>query len=161
MKNFYCYDTEIGKITIADNGVAVTNVAFGAGGNFLKANTDYYVKETDLISRTIYELNEYLKGGRKYFSVPVYAEGAPFRKKVWDALLTIPYGETKSYKQIAAETGNVKACRAVGSANNKNPAAILIPCHRVIGADGSLTGYAGGLEVKQRLLDLEKYYVSR
>ena len=82
-------------------------------------------------------------------------EGTPFQKKVWNALQNIPYGETRTYKQIAEEIGNPKACRAVGMANNKNPMIIVVPCHRVIGANGKLVGYGGGLEMKRALLDLE------
>lgn len=83
-------------------------------------------------------------------------EGTPFQKEVWNALLSIPYGETRSYGQIAEQVGNPKACRAVGLANNRNPIAIVIPCHRVIGADGRLVGYGGGLHIKERLLALEQ-----
>ena len=88
--------------------------------------------------------------------MPLTPEGTDFQKKVWEALKAIPYGETRSYAQIAAAAGNPKACRAVGGANNKNPLPVIIPCHRVIGADGSLTGYGGGLEIKRFLLNLER-----
>lgn len=102
------------------------------------------------------ELTEYFAGTRKTFSVPLNPRGTDFQRAVWAALREIPYGETRSYGQIAAQVGNPKAGRAVGMANNRNPIAIIVPCHRVIGADGSLTGYAGGLNVKQELLALER-----
>lgn len=85
--------------------------------------------------------------------------GTEFQKKVWKELLNIPYGETRSYKDIAIAIGNGKACRAVGNANNKNPIAIIVPCHRVVGSNGSMTGYAGGLDIKEKLLKIEKYNI--
>ena len=102
------------------------------------------------------QLSEYFAGKRKSFDLPLEVLGTEFRKKVWVALTEIPYGETRSYKDIAESIGNPKACRAVGGANNKNPISIIIPCHRVIGAGGSLVGYGGGLEKKTMLLDLER-----
>lgn len=106
--------------------------------------------------RLICELSEYFQGRRTEFSVPLNPSGTQFQKQVWKALREIPYGETRSYKEIAEVIGNPKACRAVGMANHKNPLPILVPCHRVIGSDGSLTGYAGGLEIKKKLLCLER-----
>ena len=102
------------------------------------------------------QLAEYFAGQRQAFDLPLRMQGTPFQQKVWAALREIPYGETRSYGQIAAQVGNPKAGRAVGMANNRNPIAIIVPCHRVIGANGSLTGYAGGLSVKQELLALER-----
>ena len=104
------------------------------------------------------ELAEYFAGELKDFTVPVRARGTPFREKVWAELRKIPYGKTVSYKDVAVGIGNEKAVRAVGGANHHNPVSIIIPCHRVLGADGSLTGYGGGMEVKQWLLDLEARY---
>jgi methylated-DNA-[protein]-cysteine S-methyltransferase len=101
------------------------------------------------------QLNEYFAGKRKTFSVKLDFGGTDFQKKVWHALLTIPFGETRSYGQIAKQVGNAKAVRAVGAANGRNPISIIAPCHRVIGSTGHLTGFAGGLDVKQRLLALE------
>jgi len=101
------------------------------------------------------QLREYFKGERKVFSIPLDFIGTEFQKQVWQALLTIPYGETRSYSQVAAQLNNPKAVRAVGAANGKNPVSIIAPCHRVIGASGSLTGFAGGLENKAILLKLE------
>ncbi len=102
------------------------------------------------------QVRAYLKGTRKTFDFPYQLHGTESQKKVWNALCQIPYGETRTYKHIAAAVGNPKASRAVGMANNKNPMTIVVPCHRVIGTDGSLTGYAGGLDMKKALLELER-----
>ena len=111
----------------------------------------------DILKQTIIELTEYFEGKRKQFDIPILPTiGTPFQKKVWKALLTIPYGETQSYKQIAEKIECPKGCRAVGNANNHNPISILIPCHRVIGANNKLVGYGGGLENKKILLELEQ-----
>jgi len=101
------------------------------------------------------QLEQYFAGERRTFDLPLELEGPAFHRRVWEALLTIPYGETRSYGQIAARVGDPGAARAVGFANGRNPIAIVVPCHRVIGADGSLTGYGGGLPRKRTLLDLE------
>ncbi|MVB13107.1 Methylated-DNA--protein-cysteine methyltransferase [Caprobacter fermentans] len=143
------YETQIGKITVASDGDAITTVHFGA-------LDPAELRRSELTDRAAEEIGEYLSGKRTAFDLPVAPEGTAFQKRVWDALQTIPYGETRSYRQIAEQIGSPKASRAVGMANNKNPIAILIPCHRVVGADGSLVGYAAGLEIKKRLLTLEK-----
>ena len=101
------------------------------------------------------QLTEYLEGKRKQFTVKLDPAGTPFQGKVWNALRTIPFGETRSYGQIARQIGNAKAMRAVGAANGRNPISIIVPCHRVIGASGDLTGFAGGLKIKAHLLALE------
>lgn len=101
------------------------------------------------------QIEDYFLGNRRYFELPIDPQGTEFQKKVWNALLTIPYGSVNSYKDIAHAIGNGKSCRAVGMANNKNPIPIMIPCHRVIGSNGSLVGYGYGLDVKRKLLDLE------
>ena len=111
--------------------------------------------QSPILDRVKRELDEYWAGKRTVFTVPLNAVGTPFQQKVWQALLTIAYGETRSYGQIAAQIGNPKASRAVGMANNRNPISIIIPCHRVIGSDGRLVGYGGGLEKKACLLDFE------
>ena len=112
--------------------------------------------ETPLLLEAERQLAEYFAGARRGFDLPLAPEGTPFQKAVWRALLEIPYGETRSYGEIAAAIGNARACRAVGMANHRNPIPVLIPCHRVIGADGSLTGFGGGLDRKALLLTLEK-----
>ena len=119
------------------------------------------LRKTALTDLAAAQLGEYLAGKRREFTVPFTPKGTPFQLRVWQALRTIPYGETRSYKEIAALAGNPKACRAAGMANNRNPIAILIPCHRVIGADGSLVGYGGGLPLKRSLLALEREQTGR
>jgi len=111
---------------------------------------------TELSEAASKQINEYFMGLRTEFDLPLAPQGTDFQQKVWAALQQIPFGQTRTYKDIAVAIGDENASRAVGMANNKNPIAIVIPCHRVIGADGSLTGYAGGLEMKQTLLDLER-----
>jgi methylated-DNA-[protein]-cysteine S-methyltransferase len=102
------------------------------------------------------QLGEYFAGKRKAFSIALDMRGTPFQKNVWEALLAIPFGETRSYGQLARQLGNPRAMRAVGAANGRNPVSIIVPCHRVIGSSGKLTGFAGGLETKAQLLNLEK-----
>lgn len=146
--NSFTYKTPVGNITVEDNGEFVTAVSFSK-----KRSSD---KESELAKITYFQLQEYFQKKRKEFQIPVKPVGTDFQRLVWKALREIPYGQVVSYKDIAQKIGNPKACRAVGMANNKNPIAIIIPCHRVIGKDGSLTGYAGGLDLKKYLLDLEK-----
>lgn len=150
MKNVFVFQTKIGLVAIEDNGTEITDV------NVISENHSIEVNETSLLKNAALQLNEYLEGKRNSFDLPLNPNGTEFQKKVWAALCDIPYGETRSYKQIAEYIGNPKACRAVGMANNKNPIMIFIPCHRVVGSDGSLTGYAGGLDMKEKLLSLEK-----
>lgn len=111
---------------------------------------------TPLTEETARQLREYFDGKRTEFDLPCKPHGTAFQEKVWAALCDIPYGQTRTYKDIAIAVGNPKACRAVGMANHNNPIGIVIPCHRVIGANGKLTGYAGGLDIKEALLNLER-----
>lgn len=152
MNNIYYYHTDIGRIGIADNGHAITNVFFAQE----TASANIKENETTLINKAAGQIREYLAGKRRIFDLPLKAEGTEFQRKVWQALLSIPYGETSSYQQIAEQIGKAKACRAVGMANNRNPIAIIIPCHRVVGKNGKLVGYGGGLAIKARLLEIEK-----
>lgn len=117
--------------------------------------TSDYGKKTEFTDLVYEEVMEYLSGKRKAFDFTFELDGTDFQKKVWEELTHIPYGETRTYKEIAIAIGNPKASRAVGMANNKNPISIVVPCHRVIGSDGKLVGYAGGLDMKKALLDLE------
>lgn len=152
---FYYLSLPFTYITLAANENSIKELSFG---KHFHENAVY--QKTKLITSAEAQLTEYLEGKRKYFDLPIAPEGTDFQKKVWERLMQIPYGKTKSYGQIAAETGNPKASRAVGNANNKNPIAIIIPCHRVIGKNGKLTGYAGGLDIKKTLLNLEsKYFI--
>jgi methylated-DNA-[protein]-cysteine S-methyltransferase len=153
MKNIFFYDTMIGQIGIAENGFGITNIFLHNS----KIPDDLQLKETELLKETINQLNDYFAGRRISFNLPLdFQSGTEFEKYVWMYLKTIPYGETRSYKEIAQLVGRVNAFRAVGSACKKNPIAIVIPCHRVIGSDGGLTGYGGGINIKQMLLSLEK-----
>lgn len=151
-KRFY-YNTKIGRIAIQENGTAITKLDF-----INKEVQEQIIQEheTALLKEAIKQLNEYFDGKRKSFDLPLEPNGTEFQNKVWNALKEIPFGETRSYGEIAKIIGNEKAARAVGMANNKNPIAIIVPCHRVIGANGKLVGYAGGLDIKERLLNLEK-----
>lgn len=152
MKNLFYYRTSIGLIGIAEDGNAITNLWFQGE----RIPGDAVEQETDLLAEANKQLVEYLSGERKEFTVTLAPAGTPFQKKVWESLLAIPYGQTKSYGEIARCIGSPGASRAVGMANNRNPISILIPCHRVIGADGRLVGYLGGLDIKEKLLDLER-----
>lgn len=142
--------TEIGEMTILCDEKALLSIDFGRA-----RPQDVIWKRTGLIEKTEKQVNEYLAGNRKVFDLPVRLQGTEFQKKVWNVLQTIPYGETRSYQEIAVLVNNPKACRAVGMANNRNPLPIIIPCHRIIGAGGSLVGYGGGLDIKKKLLELE------
>lgn len=152
MKKAYLYETVMGQVGVAENGGAITNLFFGS----TVKPTEYALEETPLLQEAAKQLAEYLGGVRKAFDLPLAPEGTEFERAVWAALCEIPFGETRSYKQIAEAVRAPKAFRAVGRANGRNPISIFIPCHRVVGASGKLTGYAGGLDMKQRLLLLEK-----
>jgi methylated-DNA-[protein]-cysteine S-methyltransferase len=151
MKNFFFYNTDIGKITIAEEDGYITHVLFGH-----ENLPDSRVNETALLKDAHKQISEYLKGERRSFDLPLSPSGTEFQQRVWKALTGIPYGETVTYEDIARKVGNEKACRAVGMANNRNPISLIIPCHRVIGKNGKLTGYGGGLGIKEYLLKLER-----
>ena len=145
-------ETKIGRIGIAEEDQCLTHLCF----HQKKFPAEAVEKETPFLRKVAREIDEYLNGKRQTFDIPLKLTGTDFQRSVWNALLTIPYGETRSYRDIAEQIGNAKACRAVGMANHWNPIVIIIPCHRVIGADGSLTGFGGGLALKRQLLDLEQ-----
>jgi len=147
----FTYDSPFGKITIESDGAAITSIK--TADNIKPSGKHEADKLTDEAAK---QLSEYFIGKRKNFDVPLNPKGTDFQRSVWNALQDIPHGATRSYKQIAEAIGNPKACRAVGLANNKNPIWIIIPCHRVIGTNGTLTGYGGGLKMKQKLLELER-----
>jgi len=144
----YSYKTELGSVTFVEEDGALLAIT-------THCTYEGIIQETSLIQEAFRQLTEYLKGKRKAFELPLNPKGTDFQKRVWRALCEIPYGETRSYKQIAEAIGNPKAVRAVGMANNRNPITIVVPCHRVIGANGKLVGYGGGLEMKEFLLRLE------
>jgi len=143
-------DTPVGKLTLVQEDDALIEVRFGEK---LQGET---LQRTELLAQAQLELEEYFQGMRKTFTVNLAPRGTPFQHKCWNALLQIPYGQTRSYLEQAKAAGNEKACRAAGMANHRNPLPIFIPCHRVVGKNGALIGYAGGLNVKQMLLALER-----
>ncbi len=151
MKSFYFCKTDIGTITIAENNGVVTHILLGEhilGG--------YEKRKSDTITKACSEIEEYLNGRRKSFDISFDFEiGTVFQKSVWRTLCTIPYGQTISYSDIACMIDAPKAVRAVGAAIGKNPIFIVVPCHRVIGKNGSLTGFAYGVDLKKKLLDIE------
>ena len=150
MENIFFYETPVGRICIGEENGCITHVTWS------KIPQEYVLAETELVLNCKKQLDEYFAGKRKTFDLPLAPKGTEFQQKVWNALTEIPYGETRTYGEIAAAIGNPKGARAVGMANNKNPIGILIPCHRVVGANGKLVGYAGGMEKKEWLLRLEK-----
>lgn len=155
MQKGYLYPTEIGTIGIVEENNRIVEVTFD------RIRAICQIEETSLIKQTHREILEYLEGKRKKFTVPIDLKGTIFQKQVWEALLTIPYGETRSYEEIAIQINNPKACRAIGSANHCNPIAIIVPCHRVIGKNKKLVGYRGGLDIKETLLQLEMDTLSK
>jgi len=152
MKNITVYKFKFCKLGIAEDNGEICNILFDPKN--IPAGMD--LKETAVLKKAYKQLDEYFAGKRNVFDLPLSLRGTEFQLKVWHLLLTIPYGETRSYGQLAALINNPKASRAVGMANNKNPIPVIIPCHRVIGHNGKLVGYAGGLELKKNLLELEK-----
>ena len=146
----FFYDTPVGRLCIGEENGSITRVTW------TQLPKNYLQEETELILQCKNQLDEYFAGKRKCFDLPLAPKGTEFQRKVWDALKEIPYGETRTYGEIAETVGNSKAARAVGMANNRNPIAIIVPCHRVVGANGKLVGYAGGMEQKEKLLHLEK-----
>ena len=159
MKYVYFYNTgikELGTLGIGACEDKITDLFFEYEMENVKKNKNYIIKETPLIKKAASQLFEYLNGKRMKFDLPLLKDGTDFQISVWNELLKIPYGETRSYKDIAVAINNEKAVRAVGMANNRNKISIFIPCHRVIGSSKKLIGYGGGLEIKEFLLNLEK-----
>ena len=153
MKYIKYVETELGKIGIIEENNYIVKISIGE-----EKEQGIEQKDTPLLLNATTQIKEYLENKRKNFELPLNPKGTEFMKKVWNELLKIPYGQTRTYKQIAEAIGNKKAARAVGMANNKNPMPIIIPCHRVVGANGSLVGYALGLDMKKYLLKLESTY---
>ncbi|WP_207345427.1 methylated-DNA--[protein]-cysteine S-methyltransferase [Arthrobacter sp. E3] len=152
------FDSPLGLLTAVENGSGLQAVymaehkrrpAWDTFGEAVEASV------SPVLAQTAAELGEYFAGDRQEFSVPLAPRGSPFQQCVWAALRIIPYGEVRSYGELAAALGDRSMAQAVGSANGRNPISIVVPCHRVLGSDGSLVGYAGGLERKQFLLELE------
>jgi methylated-DNA--[protein]-cysteine S-methyltransferase len=159
MRYVYFYNTGIKELGILGIGATedkITDLFFEYEIENIKKSSNYIIKETTLIKKAASQLFEYLNGKRRDFNLPLLKEGTDFQISVWNELLKIPYGETRSYKDIAIAINNEKAVRAVGMANNRNKIPIFIPCHRIIGSNKKLVGYGGGLEIKEFLLNLEK-----
>ncbi len=149
--------TTLGEVTIVGDETGICRLHLLTTPKAIPLNIDPNWQQNDLFFTDVkQQLMEYLDGKRQDFSVKLAPVGTEFQRKVWQQLTKIPYGQTASYKDIAIKTGNPKASRAVGMANNKNPIPVIIPCHRVIGANGKLTGYAYGLAIKERLLNIEQ-----
>lgn len=144
------YLLPIGKVIIQSDGEAIIRISASYEGE------KGIQKEDKLMNQAAEQLKEYLEGKRKKFDLPFQPKGTEFQERVWKELCKVSYGETATYQEIAERIGNEKACRAVGMACGKNPIFIVIPCHRIIGKNGNLTGYAEGLEIKQKLLSLER-----
>ncbi len=145
----------IGELTLVGDGEVLTNLSMEEHDDTAPKIGDNWKHDRRAFKDARKQLTEYFSGKRTDFTMPLAPSGTEFRMRVWEALCRIPYGETATYGEIATEIGNPAASRAVGMANHYNPIAIIIPCHRVIGSDGSLTGYGGGLGRKSLLLDLE------
>ena len=149
---YYFYDFDICKMTLAEREGKLIKAKFNK-------SEEGEMKETPLLKNAALQLKEYFNGKRKSFDLPILLQGTLFQLKVYEELLKIPYGKTLSYKQIAKNLNKENAARAVGGAVHNNPIAIIVPCHRVIGSDNSLTGFAGGLNLKRKLLEIEEIYI--
>lgn len=154
----YCYwDSPVGPLLLAGDDAALHRIGFPHHGKPQPPAPDWTESTArGVLAETVKQLREYFLGRRTQFDLPLAPEGTAFQRSVWRCLEAIPYGETISYAELAKRVGNPKAARAVGSANGKNPLPIVIPCHRVIAADGTLGGFGGGLSTKTKLLELER-----
>lgn len=147
MEKSFCFESEFTTLTVTTDGLAVTRIEFGSETT-RSPNSDFERRVND-------ELREYFAGERKDFTIPIVIRGSKFNRSVWECVASIPYGQTKTYGEIARQLDNPGAARAVGTANGRNPIPIVIPCHRVVAAGGRLGGFGGGLPLKRKLLDLE------
>lgn len=153
---FSYYDSPIGKIKIEEKDNYIVGISFISDNDIIDEEINTEI-ENNTITRCKIQLEEYFNGNRTDFDLEIkFLQGTDFQKRVWSELRKIPYGETISYKELAERIGNPKACRAVGGANNKNPIGIIVPCHRVIGVNGKMIGYAEGIDKKEFLLKLER-----
>jgi methylated-DNA-[protein]-cysteine S-methyltransferase len=148
-------DSPAGPLLLAGNDAGLRRIIFMRGRDRIHADPNW-TQDASAFSEPVRQLRSYFAGELEVFDLPLSPQGTPFQLQVWRRLCDIPYGKTMSYGELAAEIGNPKACRAVGLANGANPIPIVIPCHRVIGSNGKLTGFGGGLDVKEKLLALEK-----
>lgn len=151
------YHSAVGYLTILSDDHYIRKICFGKQ----ELPEDVRLSENHpLLTKAQQQLTEYLEGKRQVFSLPLKPTGTPFQQMVWDALQQIPYGSTRTYGELAQQIGRPKAARAVGGGCHNNPIVIVIPCHRVIGVNGGLTGFAGGLDIKKTLLELERTQIS-
>ena len=148
------FESPVGNLLLVGSRTGLKLLSFGVGKQARRFDPEWQADSSAFVE-AVEQLQSYFAGERTNFDVPLLLEGTDFQKKVWTTLQKIPYGETISYKDLAEAVGNPKAVRAVGAANGANPIPIIIPCHRVIGNDGSLTGFGGGLPLKKQLLELE------
>lgn len=157
----YCYlETPIGTLLVAGDAAAIHRIEFPKRGKAARPEADWIESERGPVAQAARQLREYFAGKRTEFDLPLAPRGTDFQRGVWKRLQEIPYGQTISYGELARRVGNPKASRAVGAANGSNPIPIVIPCHRVIGANGRLTGFGGGLPTKETLLALEARQLS-
>ena len=152
---FQTIDSPVGTLLLAASDAGLHAIEFAENRHPVKRSIDWQEGDYPLLARAHLQLDEYFAGTRHVFDLPLSPQGTDFQRKVWNTLASIPYGQTISYAQLAQRIGKPSAMRAVGAANGRNPLPIVLPCHRVIGADGSLTGFGGGLPTKQFLLQLE------
>lgn len=152
---FHEYASPIGTLTLESDGQALLRIRLPEE-DWAPDRKDERLSDAAPFAAVIRQLDEYFAGDRTRFDLPLAPCGTAFQRNVWDLLLEIPHGQTISYRELARRVGNPAACRAVGAANGRNPLPVVIPCHRVVGSDGRLTGYAGGLAAKEALLSLEK-----
>jgi len=150
------FESSVGRLLLAGSKAGLLLVSFASGDRPRNVDPEWRPDATAFVE-VVQQLQSYFAGERKNFDLALILEGTDFQKRVWTALRKIPYGETISYKELAEMIGSPKAVRAVGAANGANPIPIIIPCHRVIGNDGSLTGFGGGLPLKKQLLELESH----
>jgi epoxyqueuosine reductase len=157
METLYFHRTSspVGALFLAASAKGLVRLEFESRVQSLNPRTVQLQESPQALARYLAQLDEYFVGQRREFTIPLDLRGTEFQLKCWRALLDIPYGETRSYRDLAQTIGHPRAFRAVGMSNNRNPIAIIVPCHRVIAADGSLCGYGGGLDIKRELLDLE------
>ena len=154
--HFQDMPSPVGRLRLIASETALVGIWFEQGRDAARGRGKLLERWLPVLERTQAQLEEYFAAQRREFDLPLEPHGTEFQRRVWQRLLHIPYGETTTYGTLATDLGDVKASRAVGLANGNNPIPIVIPCHRVIGADGSLTGFGGGLTIKQQLLDLER-----
>ena len=151
-RNRFTYRTALGPMTILDDGNGKISYLFLSNKDI---DIPARIFESEIIRKAGREVEEYLSGFRRAFDIPMNPNGTEFQLKVWEELCKVPYGTTVTYKELAVRAGRPKAARAVGMAMNRNPISIIAPCHRVIGADGSMTGFASGIDMKEKLLRME------